>query len=155
MRAALLLAEVLIVVVVGCHHVFGAPNIPSYIIAATSDTNRPQSDTQRDEYYKPAPVIVFAGVKPGMKVADYLIWDGYFPHLQQDRGAKGVCLYVLCIQEEDGVRPRTGQTVGADLSQFETFQRHPRFSKSVCHSGTHRHGVDWHELPRSSQPKPV
>lgn len=39
---------------------------------------RPEADTARDAVRKPAEMVAFAGIKPGMKVADLLPGGGYF-----------------------------------------------------------------------------
>jgi len=48
---------------------------------AVADPSRPDSDTTRDADRKPAQTLVFAGVKPGDKVADYVADEGYFTRL--------------------------------------------------------------------------
>ena len=48
---------------------------------AVSDPSRPDSDTARDADRKPAQTLVFAGIKPGDKVADYVADQGYFTRL--------------------------------------------------------------------------
>jgi predicted methyltransferase len=54
---------------------------PDAINAAVSDPARPQSDTQRDALRKPAEMLEFAGIKPGMKVMDMIPGGGYFTRL--------------------------------------------------------------------------
>lgn len=51
-----------------------AADIPPYIIAAIDSPDRPMADRESDESRKPAQVLAFFGVKPGMRVAD--IWAG-------------------------------------------------------------------------------
>ena len=48
---------------------------------AVADPSRLDSDTTRDADRKPAQTLVFAGVKPGDKVADYVADEGYFTRL--------------------------------------------------------------------------
>jgi predicted methyltransferase len=48
---------------------------------AVADPSRPDSDTTRDADRKPAQTLVFAGVKSGDKVADYVADAGYFTRL--------------------------------------------------------------------------
>jgi predicted methyltransferase len=48
---------------------------------AVADPSRPDSDTTRDADRKPAQTLVFAGIKPGDKVADYVADEGYFTRL--------------------------------------------------------------------------
>ena len=54
---------------------------PAYITAAVADPARPAADTQRDADRKPAAMLEFAGVKPGMTVADLIPGSGYFTRL--------------------------------------------------------------------------
>jgi len=58
-----------------------AAPVPAYITAAVNDAARPATDTQRDADRKPAEMLVFAGVKPGMRVMDLVPGGGYFTRL--------------------------------------------------------------------------
>ncbi len=51
------------------------------IAAAIADPARPATDTARDANRKPAEVLAFAGIKPGDKIADYAVGQGYFTRL--------------------------------------------------------------------------
>ncbi len=58
--------------------------IPAYVTAAVADPARPEADRKRDANRKPAEMLVFAGVKPGDKVADLATGapaGGYFAKL--------------------------------------------------------------------------
>src|SRR5690242_19982145 len=59
----------------------GANPAAEAITAAIADSARPSTDTVRDANRKPAQVLVFAGVKPGDKAADYAAGQGYFTRL--------------------------------------------------------------------------
>jgi predicted methyltransferase len=48
---------------------------------AVADPSRPDFDTTRDADRKPAETLVFAGIKSGDKVADYVADAGYFTRL--------------------------------------------------------------------------
>jgi predicted methyltransferase len=48
---------------------------------AVADPSRPDTDTTRDADRKPAQTLMFAGVKSGDKVADYVADAGYFTRL--------------------------------------------------------------------------
>ena len=52
--------------------------IPAYVTKAVADTSRPKADTDHDALRLPAQTIAFAGVKPGMKVAEFFPGGGYF-----------------------------------------------------------------------------
>ncbi|HEX5460913.1 MAG TPA: hypothetical protein VFX20_13170 [Steroidobacteraceae bacterium] len=55
-----------------------AAAIPDYVTQAVADSSRPKADTDRDAIRLPAETIAFAGVKPGMKVAEMFPGGGYF-----------------------------------------------------------------------------
>jgi predicted methyltransferase len=61
-----------------------AATIPAYITKAVADTARPKADTDRDALRLPAQTIAFAGVKPGMKVAELFPGGGYFTRMLSD-----------------------------------------------------------------------
>ncbi|MDB5425110.1 MAG: methyltransferase [Phenylobacterium sp.] len=58
---------------------YAKPN--AAIAAAVADKNRPEADTKRDADRKPAEMLEFAGVKPGMVVVDFIPGGGYFTRL--------------------------------------------------------------------------
>ncbi len=67
-----------------------AANIPKYISAAIADKARPEKDTARDANRKPAETIMFAGVRPGMIVAELVPGGGYYTRiLSKVVGPKG------------------------------------------------------------------
>lgn len=51
------------------------------IATAVADPLRPAEDTARDALRKPAEIIAFAGVKPGMTVIEYAPGGGYYTRL--------------------------------------------------------------------------
>lgn len=55
--------------------------VPIWVSGALSDPNRPAADMVRDENRKPGETLLFAGVRPGMKVADLIPGGGYFTRL--------------------------------------------------------------------------
>jgi predicted methyltransferase len=57
---------------------------PSAIDSAIADTTRPAADRDRDAERKPAEMLAFAGVKPGMVVIDMIPGGGYFTRLFSD-----------------------------------------------------------------------
>jgi predicted methyltransferase len=57
---------------------------PDYVTKAVSDTARPKADTDRDALRLPAETIAFAGVQPGMKVAELFPGGGYFTRMLSD-----------------------------------------------------------------------
>ena len=75
---------------------------PSYIKAAVTDSARPANDTQRDDLRKPAEMLVFAGVKPGMKVMDMAPGGGYFTRLFAKAVGPAGWVYAFQPNEWDG-----------------------------------------------------
>jgi predicted methyltransferase len=60
-------------------HAAKAP--PAYVLAAVADASRPAGDSKDDALRKPAEVIVFAGVRPGQSVGEYLPGGGYWTRM--------------------------------------------------------------------------
>jgi predicted methyltransferase len=58
-----------------------AASIPANITAAVADSNRPDTDKQRDANRKPAETLAFLGVKPGEKIGEIIPGGGYFTRL--------------------------------------------------------------------------
>lgn len=58
-----------------------AHKLPAYITAALSDSGRSDADRQADAERKPGETMLFAGVKPGMKVMDIMPGPGYFTRI--------------------------------------------------------------------------
>jgi predicted methyltransferase len=54
---------------------------PAYITAAIADPARPAADRERDADRKAAAMLEFAGIKPGMSVAELIPGSGYFTRL--------------------------------------------------------------------------
>ncbi len=52
-----------------------------HIMAAVKHADRPDEDTVRDANRKPAEVLMFAGVKPGMKIVDVNSGAGYYTEI--------------------------------------------------------------------------
>jgi predicted methyltransferase len=58
-----------------------AADVPSNVAAAVADSGRPAADTALDAARKPAEILTFVGLKPGMKVVDVIpgpYWDRMF-----------------------------------------------------------------------------
>lgn len=75
MKKAVVCAAMLALVLGG---VALAAAVPDYVSRAVADDTRPKADTGRDALRLPAETIAFAGVKPGMKVAELFPGGGYF-----------------------------------------------------------------------------
>jgi predicted methyltransferase len=80
----------LTVVLLFAGSVRAADSVPPAIVAAVADTARPAADKDRDANRKPAEVVAFAGVKPGMTVAELGPGGGYYTRiLSKSVGPKG------------------------------------------------------------------
>ena len=67
-----------------------AADVPDYIAKAVADPSRPQTDVARDALRAPAETLAFAGVKPGMVVAEFFPSGGYYTRMLSDVvGPKG------------------------------------------------------------------
>ncbi|MES2700128.1 MAG: methyltransferase [Pseudomonadota bacterium] len=51
------------------------------IAASVADSRRPEADTARDPLRKPAEIVAFAGVHPGMTIAELAPGGGYYTRL--------------------------------------------------------------------------
>jgi len=54
---------------------------PANVTAAVADKGRPEADVKRDAERKPAEMLEFAGVKPGMTVVELIPGGGYFTRI--------------------------------------------------------------------------
>ena len=67
-----------------------AANMPDYVTKAVADPSRPKTDSARDPLRAPAETLAFAGVKPGMTVAEFFPSGGYYTRMISDVvGPKG------------------------------------------------------------------
>jgi predicted methyltransferase len=93
---------------------------PSNIAAAVADKGRPAADVARDAERKPQEMLVFAGVKPGMTVVDFLPGGGYFTRIfAKAVGPKGVvyAVYPPPRAAADPAKPAptpAAETIAAD-----------------------------------------
>ncbi|WGM38903.1 class I SAM-dependent methyltransferase [Caulobacter sp. NIBR1757] len=55
--------------------------LPTWLDAALTDPSRPAADMARDVGRRPGETVLFAGIKPGMKVADLIPGAGYFTRI--------------------------------------------------------------------------
>lgn len=58
-----------------------AAAVPANITAALGDLKRPPADSSRDVARKPGELLALAEVKPGQKVADFMMGGGYFTRI--------------------------------------------------------------------------
>jgi len=84
--------------------VLAAQAVPASISAAVNDPGRPAADKALDANRKPAETLAFAGVKPGMTVAELAAGGGYYTRmLAKAVGPKGKVL-VLVNNERGAAR---------------------------------------------------
>lgn len=81
-----------------------AADLPANIAAAVANPARPEVQRERDAGRHPAELLAFAGVRPGDKVADFLMGGGYFTRIFS--GAVGP----------------TGKVYGYQAAEFIAFQ---------------------------------
>ena len=72
---------------------------PAPIAAAVADAARPARDRFRDERRKPAETLAFAGVTPGMKIAELIPGNGYYTRLLARTVRPGGRVYTLPFGE--------------------------------------------------------
>lgn len=58
-----------------------AADVPANIAAAIANPARPEAQRERDAARHPGELLAFAGVKPGDKVADFMMGGGYFTRI--------------------------------------------------------------------------
>jgi len=68
----------------------GDSAVPEHLKAAVAAATRPEADRKRDPLRKPAEVLAFFGIEPGMTVIDFAAGTGYYTHiLSKAVGAEG------------------------------------------------------------------
>ena len=92
---------------------------PANIEKAIGDPARPATDTSRDAGRKPAPVLEFAGIRPGMVVVDMLPGNGYYTRiLARAVGPKGR-VYAYFGTQYDARLKRQGQDPQMQFSDLK------------------------------------
>lgn len=106
-RSRILTSMLLACAIPAAHAASPSPATGQAINAAVADPNRPAADRDRDGERKPAEMLAFAGVKPGMVVLEMMPGGGYFTRLFADVvGPKGkVMAYVPDEFLARGTRP--------------------------------------------------
>ena len=77
------MARILLVSVLAAASVAGVAlaAVPANLTAALGDPKRPPVDSSRDVARKPAELLALGEVKPGQKVADFMMGGGYFTRI--------------------------------------------------------------------------
>jgi predicted methyltransferase len=114
LRSALVLAVGCLAVGVSTSaRIEAAEKMPAYISAAIADPGRPAEDKDRDANRKPGETIEFAGIKPGMQVAELIPGKGYFTRLfSKVVGPKGH-VYALSPPRRATAKPEDPDPVAA------------------------------------------
>jgi predicted methyltransferase len=95
-----------------------AAKTPAYVAAAIANPNRPAADIARDTDRKPAAMLAFAGIRPGMRVVDFIPGKGYFTRLFAGAvGDKG-WVYAFFPTQLDGVLKSNKVTVPSSLAGY-------------------------------------
>ncbi len=82
------------------------------IVAAVADPARPEADRARDAARKPAELLTFAGIKPGDKVADFIMGGGYLTRILAK--AVGPTGKVYAYQPEEFIKFRAAYATDQD-----------------------------------------
>jgi predicted methyltransferase len=84
--------------------VHAAEAVPTAVTAAVADPARSDADKARDVNRKPAEVLTFAGVRPGMVVAELAPGGGYYTRLLAKAVGPGGKVYAL-VSAAQAARP--------------------------------------------------
>src|SRR5580658_6391252 len=95
---------------------------------AVADPSRPDSDTTRDADRKPAQTLVFAGIKAGDKVADYVADTGYFTRLFA--GVVGSTGHVYAVEPTAFFKYKSFPTAVAELQGYAV--THPNLTVTTA-----------------------
>lgn len=79
-----------------------AQAVPAHVSAALGDKTRPEADVSRDAARKPGELLAFAEVKPGQKVADFIMGGGYFTRILS--AAVGPTGHVYAYQPDEFIK---------------------------------------------------
>ncbi|WP_338422345.1 class I SAM-dependent methyltransferase [Acetobacter musti] len=83
------------------------------IAAALADRDRPDADRSRDATRKPAQLLAFAGLGPGMKIADLMPGQGYFTRIFSNVVGKTGHVYAVVPAERVARKPDAADAVKA------------------------------------------
>ncbi len=94
-----------------------AQTVSPGIAAAVSDAGRPAADKERDANRKPAEVVAFAGVKPGMTVAELSPGGGYYTRILAKAVGPSGKVYAI-ITPAQAARPGTLDRLNALVAAY-------------------------------------
>jgi predicted methyltransferase len=115
-RAATVISRTLFVLLALTPFAFAAGGgaLPAYITAAISDSARPAEDTARDAARKPGETMLFAGVKPGMKILELAAGKGYYTRLLSAAVGPSGKIYTTSAAPQPDKPPPAVQLLAAD-----------------------------------------
>ena len=103
MRTIVAFAAALLLNTLMSHSVLSETNsnttIPDYIVQAINDSNRPDIDKFRDDRRKPGETIAFAGIAPGMTIAELIPGTGYFTRILSKAVGDSGRVYTIPFRE--------------------------------------------------------
>lgn len=77
-----------------------AGEVPEHISSAVDSPDRPAEDTERDADRRPAQVLTFFGVEPGMTVLEFVAGGGYYTELLSRAVGESGHVYATRLEEE-------------------------------------------------------
>jgi predicted methyltransferase len=110
MRTTWILAGAFLVFSVAAGSAAAKP-LPNYVTAALADPGRTDADKAQDADRKPGEMVMFAGIKPGMKVVDLIPGQGYFTRIfAKAVGDKGFVYAFFPSNLDDFIKKRFSVT---------------------------------------------
>ncbi|HWJ68511.1 MAG TPA: methyltransferase [Sphingobium sp.] len=95
-----------------------AATVSPAIKAALADPKRPSADVDRDAVRHPGELLAFAGIQPGMKVADFMMGGGYFTRILADTVGPQGKVYGYQAAEFIGFRPAYAEEQKAVVASY-------------------------------------
>ncbi len=99
-------------------HAQTASAVPAAITAALADPRRPKEDVERDAVRHPGELLAFAGIRPGMKVADVMMGGGYFTRILAGAVGPQGKVYGYQAAEFIGFRPAYAEEQKAVVASY-------------------------------------
>src|SRR5689334_19613463 len=82
---------------------------PASIAAAVADPTRPTADVARDANRKPAELMAFAGVRPGLRIAELAPGGGYFTRLLTTAVGRDGRVYAIAAKPSPALQELAGK----------------------------------------------
>jgi predicted methyltransferase len=93
-----------------------------HIVAAVASSKRPAADRARDADRRPDEMLAFAGIRPGMRVGDFIPGGGYFTRIFAEAVGAGGKVYALIPpsspqRPDDAIRALVAEYPNAEIVQ--------------------------------------